>query len=466
MKPVLFRCFRFVFGVLAVIKSLVFVEGELLHKGQKVAVVYAGRTYHEEVTASITCLFHELSYYVVVYIENGFNWSGMLIPFTEKRIYSSQSLYGHCVDEFVTINNYMRIIDQPAVLLFVTYPMMNYGLGNGKDTYSFELLSRMDRTDTKLVLVAHHAEHFWIQANELSKYFGVNETTFLFLAKHVRENADTLLLQHPHLPRYRTDYVFPVFHLDKVISTATLYQVNTTWHNNPHVVTYSLQGNFGGKHAHRKDLHGTAACLNALGAALKQPNATQVYPQSLVPQQNKHQHKHSMHPRLRAIPAKGADTGNNVTLSFLPTLRLDLVGHLETGALSAITPTHFDLRTSGDVTCLQFYTRLSKAKYLLTALGSDAYARTQATSTVPAAVITHVPLLTTAAFLQLYPCLRDQPTLRRLSGATECESIRYAYALSSTEYELARGEMAACHEAQWAEGLQRMKKITEETQSG
>ena len=448
----LFNWFICVFGVILAVYSLVASERSALFGGKKVVVVYAGRTYHEEVTASMACLLQEIGFHVVVYIENGFTWAGVTIPFTEKRIFSSRSFYGHCVDEFVTINGNMRIVDQPAVLLFVTYPMMNYGRGNGKDTYSFDLLKRMNRTSTKLVLVSHHAEHFWIQVDELSKYFHANGTTFLFLAKHVQESADKLIRQHPHLPRFRTDYVFPVFKLDKVIGRDLLHKTNSAWNSTPTVVTYSIQGNFGGKHAHRKDLHGTTNCLNALGAALKQPNATQ---QNV---QEPHPHTHKGYFRLPAHTKNGK--GNSTSAQhMLSTLRLDLVGHLEPNALKAINPVHFKLTTSGDVSHPQFYTRLSKAKFLLTALGSEAYSHTQATSTVPAAVITYVPLLTTAAFLQLYPCLRDQPLLRRINGATECESIHNAYALSKSDYARACKEMEVCLNSLWAESLTRMKHI-------
>eukprot|EP01032_Pedospumella_encystans_P011316 gene11316-13162_t len=404
----------------------------------------------------MTCLLHEIGFHVVVYIENGFIWSGVTIPFTEKRIFSSRSFYGHCVDEFVTINRNMRIVDQPAVLVFVTYPMMNYGRGNGKDTYSFELLNRMNRTGTRLVLVSHHAEHFWIQADELSKHFHANDTTFLFLAKHVQEGADKLLRLHPHLPRFRTNYVFPVFKLNEVISKNLLHKTNSAWKNTSSVVTYSILGNFGGKHAHRKDLHGITNCLNAFGAALKQPNATQQYAQAVVLKPQPYQHAHKRYFRLQH---KKRTSERNSTTHMLPTLRLDLVGHLESDALEAINPVHFKLTTSGDVSHPQFYTRLTKAKFLLTALGTEAYSHTQATSTVPAAVITYVPLLTTAAFLQLYPCLRDQPVLQRMNGATECESIHNAYALSESDYARARKEMEVCYNALWVEGLARMKRI-------
>lgn len=451
--------FIVVFGLYAAFWSLVMGESDFLHMGKKVAVVYAGRTYHEEVTASMTCLLHEIGFHVVVYIENGFTWSGMTIPFTEKRIYSSQAFYGHCVDEFVTINRNMRIVDRPAVLLFVTYPMMNYGHGNGKDTYSFELLNRMDRSGTKLVLVSHHAEHFWVQAEELSKHFHANHTTFVFLAKHVQESAEKFLRQHSHLPRFRTNYLFPVFMLDKVIGSDALHKANNIWNNTPGVVTYSIQGNFGGKHAHRKDLRGITTCLNAFGTELKQPNATQQYAHTAVQKQDPPQRTHNRYFRTRTN--KG-NRGGNSTSSALPALRLDLVGHLESDALKAVNPVHFKLTTSGDVTHPQFYTRLSQAKFLLTALGSDAYSHTQATSTVPAAVITHVPLLTTGAFLQLYPCLREQSMLQRINGATECESIRNAYALSEANYARARGEMEVCHEVLWTEGLERLKNLVDD----
>lgn len=48
----------------------------------RVAVVYAGPTFHDEVASVTACLLHELGFYVVVYIGNGVHIGGMMVPFS------------------------------------------------------------------------------------------------------------------------------------------------------------------------------------------------------------------------------------------------------------------------------------------------------------------------------------------------------------------------------------------------
>ncbi len=56
----------------------------------RVAVVYAGPTFHDEVVSSVACILHDLGYYVVAYIGNGIHVGGVMVPFSGRRKRNSQ----------------------------------------------------------------------------------------------------------------------------------------------------------------------------------------------------------------------------------------------------------------------------------------------------------------------------------------------------------------------------------------
>lgn len=88
-----------------------------------VAVVYAGPTFHDEVASSVSCILHDLGYYVVVYIGNGWHYGGYMVPFSGRRRRSSGDFYGRCVSQFVTITTPVKYVSNPDIMVFVTYPM-------------------------------------------------------------------------------------------------------------------------------------------------------------------------------------------------------------------------------------------------------------------------------------------------------------------------------------------------------
>ena len=56
----------------------------LLISYSRVAVVYAGPTFHDEVASVVACILHDLGFYVVVYIGNGVHFGGMMVPFSGR----------------------------------------------------------------------------------------------------------------------------------------------------------------------------------------------------------------------------------------------------------------------------------------------------------------------------------------------------------------------------------------------
>jgi hypothetical protein len=106
-----------------------------------------------------------------------------------------------------------------------------------------------------------------------------------------------------------------------------------------------------------------------------------------------------------------------------------------------------------------FYAAIARTRFLVTSLGSDVYTESQATSTVPAALIARVPVVTTKAFLQLYPCLRDAPMHRYVNNGTECESLQRAYTLKAADYAVAKQEISTCADRLWHDGLATLRGI-------
>ena len=68
------------------------------------------------------------------------------------------------------------------------------------------------------------------------------------------------------------------------------------------------------------------------------------------------------------------------------------------------------------------------------------YATVKATSTVPIALTVGVPIVASTDFLLLYPCLADALIHKRISGATECDSMMNATLLSKDDYNEMRRE--------------------------
>ena len=123
---------------------------------------------------------------------------------------------------------------------------------------------------------------------------------------------------------------------------------------------------------------------------------------------------------------------------------------------------------------------------------------------MPAALIAHVPLVTSGAFLDVYPCLRDAPIHRmiawgrsdtgglagsggeggkdregslrhlvgvevnstaragmgvRTEGNTECQAMEVAVGLSSSEYAQAMKEIEECSTILWNEAKESFSNI-------
>ena len=128
----------------------------------------------------------------------------------------------------------------------------------------------------------------------------------------------------------------------------------------------------------------------------------------------------------------------------------------------------------------------------------------RATSSIPAALIAHVPLVTSGQFLDIYPCLRDAPIHRKMAwgnvryngtivsengtglrgmmsndsigtnsgnvpknvprnvlGNTECEAMEVAVRLTAAEYSQAKEEIAKCSSFFWNQAKESFRSAAE-----
>jgi hypothetical protein len=102
-------------------------------------------------------------------------------------------------------------------------------------------------------------------------------------------------------------------------------------------------------------------------------------------------------------------------------ISIDLVGHLN-GEVQVGTLKTGEVRFLSDLRSRDYYEALSRARFMLAAIGEKEYLTSRATSSVPAALIAHVPLVTSGEFLSIYPCLRDAPMHRWIAGWVPPES--------------------------------------------
>jgi hypothetical protein len=134
------RCGRWAFLLLVAVivyYSLSFYElyaeekADLATLRSRIAVVYAAPTFHEEVASVVACVLHDLGFYVVVYIGNGWHVGGMMVPFSGRRKRASEEFYGRCVSQFVTITS--QVSGCVSLFLFAAWLISDCVAGQARD---------------------------------------------------------------------------------------------------------------------------------------------------------------------------------------------------------------------------------------------------------------------------------------------------------------------------------------------
>jgi hypothetical protein len=87
----------------------------------RIAVVYAGRSFHEEVTSVIACMLHAMNFNVVVYLYDS-SILTYIVPITRPRLESSKLHYGKCVFRWVLISADMELVANPSISVLSATP--------------------------------------------------------------------------------------------------------------------------------------------------------------------------------------------------------------------------------------------------------------------------------------------------------------------------------------------------------
>lgn len=511
----------------------------------KVAVIYALPTFHDEVVSIFACLYHELGYYVVVYIGNGIHLAhtDALLPFSQSRKRNSGNFYGYCVNKWATIPYSpasMTFVSRADVVVFITYPMLSKG-GQKTDPFAMRVLQNIhdEKANTKVVLVAHRSNEILhpMLMDITPQLIPRRNIVMMFLGQHTKQAAKQFIIDRlrsstsrlspsdkssktnsntnsisntamavpansPSPEAWRQFFLFDHIHnnsnlnLHSSFNTMTDEQLTAIITNNFHIehiypvvpsdfvlndrfaVDYNqmhpanyfvdaiasrlrnmfislflynlpkyiqpedsstlrgshasgalrdksegglfvIQGNFGGKHAYRKDPEGTVQCIKQhLEDAILRSNL-----------------KHDR----RVV--------------------LDLIGHLNGEVKLSAFKKAGSIRFLNDLSSQEYYRAIARGRFMLASIADREYFTSRATSSVPAALITGIPLVTSRAFLAVYPCLRDAPVHRYIAQDSECESLRVAVSLSEEQYQMARREIANCSSVLWEQAKQTIEKI-------
>ena len=294
---------------------------------KKVAVLYAGPTFHDEVVAALACQLKDADYYTVLYVGSGVHMAGLMLPLSGRRKRGSLEFYGHCVDQWVTITDPLRrVVTDPDLLIFITYPMHIKGFV--KDERAFDLLRHHKTThaSSSVVLVTHRVtEMLHALLPDIESLVSRDQLYFLFLGEHTvksglasmqragkpairvfaaspagasngstPDTATAAAAAAASVLPYKLAHVFPIapFHyiarlspdsvpfssylaansIDILVSAVsklfsgefTASSTSESEKRDRDTLVFGIQGNLGGKHAHRKNVEATVSCLRGI----------------------------------------------------------------------------------------------------------------------------------------------------------------------------------------------------------
>ena len=366
--------------------------------------IYAAPRFHQEVISVLACAYHALGYQVHIYLTSGIFIYWWKIPYTDHHLYESKDHYGKCVDRWININDpSMKLSDNTSILIYGTYPLrVKGGLRDEKAFRLLKLFALQIKPASRVIYVTHHSHEI---VNEDSTYLETivprTQSVYLFLANHTETHAKNNYVKGMD---YQTAHFYPVLPMNYLIED-NVYEETSTHPD------FSVQGNFGGRHAHRKNTEGVINCIRRL--------------EELSPNDK---------------------------------FGLDFIG---SGNLKQHSLKQGVLRHLSDLSHKEFYRAIAITKFLVPAIGEDDYYFSRATSSVPAALISHVPIATSRSFLMLYPCLRDQPLHKLITQDSECETMMAASELSEEQYLLIKKEAVYCAESYWNQSLSTLRRIAQ-----
>jgi hypothetical protein len=446
--------------------------------GQRVAMVYAAPTFHDEVVSSVACTLKDDGFFVVAYVGNGLHVGNVMVPLSGKRQRNSEAFYGACVDKWISITDPISasdIVPDPDLLVYVTYPMLKKNFVHDGEAIQLLRHVRDKKANTNIVLITHRANEALHETLPIiESIIPRNRITFTFLGEHTKmttkgimESKDhtTLLVDYTNTNNmkvtedlqlgkgdYRLAHFYPIVPMEYIGQSRFkvehyLYDYVATWTSKPLAETskdgwplksFSIQGNFGGKHAHRKDVKGTIECLKRIENTYLEDDKIS---------------------EMTKSPHEELDKGKTPIR-----VNLELIGHL-TEEMKLPTLAHGTVRFLSDLAAVDYYRAIARTQFMIGAVGEEDYYTGRATSSVPAALIANVPLVVNKRFLDIYPCLRDAKVHQQIAHENTCEAIYRATKLTSEEYLEAKKEIARCAVDMYDNGKQLFKFLGEEART-
>ncbi len=428
---------------------------KLFRREGKTAVLYAAPTFHDEVVSSVACTIKDEGYFVIAYIGSGLHWGKLTLPFSNKRQRASDSFYGKCVDRWISITEPIAdylLVDDPDLLIFVTYPMLKHNFVH--DGEALQILRHLHEksSSTNVVLVTHRSnEALHETLPKVEALIPRDQLTFMFLGEHTQTSTEDIMKKSGHVVAhvgpgkraapegaYRVAHFYPIIQMGYLGTTRDPLEarIRDWWANFWYpdlpdlsldgfkMQSFAIQGNFGGKHAHRKDVKGTVECLQRIESSYQED------------------------PHIANIPLKAGEPMDTKKTPLR--VSLELIGHLN-GDLP-LPPLQFGfIRFLSDLIPVDYYRTIARSRFMIAAVG-DEYLTSRATSSVPAALSTTLPLVTSKKFLNIYPCLREARVHLQIARDTECEAIAAAARLSEEEYGEAKKEVARCAHNMYGQG--------------
>lgn len=455
---------------------------------KRVAIIYAGPTFHEEVTSAIACMLYDLGFYVMVYIEDGMWLLGHQLPFTSRRQTKSKSFYGQCVDEFVVIGDGYGSKDachmkskrfswnkrgDVHMVVFVTYPMEDKGFdthfskrrNRELDVCASCILNRLkaEEYSRPIVMISHHSDDFnkhisRITLPYLHANFPPQQLVWLYLNDHLKNTmVQAISDQSTNMawlgPGLNSSFgsIYPVMPL-RFGASLKCSKRGGFFSNVTESINYAIQGRYGEiKEDSKQTGRNILAVMSCLRDYKKGGGASSQTTQHKPPNMSIHLIGHRLGPM---------DEENNLLERYSKERQSSFINSKE------VFVPEIELLHHNDLPPMDFYTAICNGDFIVTATQHKLeYLQTRSTSTVPAAIFTQTPLVSTTMLFSQYPCLNDPKKVpmhyKFNHESSECESMRRAAALTREEYLLAQQEMVTCNRELWAQSLGVFQAIVE-----
>ena len=405
--------------------------------GEKIAIIYARAKFHEEVNCAVACYLYKLGYEVIVYYP--------LDPYTfyHQRQRDNELLYGKCVHKWIPVTTVSSVetIENVNLLVFPTYPLTYDSV---RDDFAYEVLKHYAPTVAKFSFVVHIVDILPKFEFDIGKYLNYNQYSVLFLAEHVYLHA----VREPlHSKQMKLGYFYPIMDTSHLIRKKGTIPAD-----------FTLQTSVGRGHSERKNPVQSMLCMNDyMKHRLHTHNAShlRLYPSTA-------------HINFNIIGRHEAELPGMRHLN--KQLSVNLISHSPVQEYySALARGKFKItgiydermhacRSVKDVISVSAQENCSYTSTIINDMTN--YYTVRSTASIPASFMTRTPMVLHDAFLELYPCLRDAPIHKQLSGKTECEAIHHALELTAAQYNEALDEVNYCFDQLQQHALEVLRNIT------